>query len=141
MREWITDDKVGSDFLQSIRNGVLDTGRDLSEPLGGNANAIACALTEDSLLMGGATGRTEFQRLFVNFLWVDQQWRGTGLGAEALHKLEALAIERGCVDSIIETLDDRVAGWYQRTGYVLIAHIPRYCGPWNRHILLRSLAG
>ncbi|WP_163020017.1 GNAT family N-acetyltransferase, partial [Pseudomonas viridiflava] len=101
-----------------MRNGVIDTGRDLSEPLGGNAKAIACALTEDSLLMGGATGRTEFQRLFVNFLWVDQQWRGTGLGAEALHKLEALAIERGCVDSIIETLDDGVASWYQRIGYV-----------------------
>lgn len=67
MREWITDDKVGSDVLQSIRNGVIDTGRDLSEPLGGNASSIACALTEDSLLMGGATGRTEFQRLFVNF--------------------------------------------------------------------------
>ncbi|EKN48178.1 MULTISPECIES: hypothetical protein [Pseudomonas syringae group] len=65
----------------------------------------------------------------------------TGLGAEALHKLEALALERGWVDSIIETLDDGVAGWYQRIGYVLIAHIPRYCGPWNRHILLRSLAG
>ena len=141
MRKWITDDNLDSSFLQAIRNGVIDTGRDLSEPLGGNAKAIACALTEDSLLMGGATGRTEFQRLFVNFLWVDQQWRGTGLGAEALHKLEALALERGCVDSIIETLDDGVAGWYQRTGYVLIAHIPRYCGPWNRHILLKSLVG
>nr|WP_122423636.1 hypothetical protein [Pseudomonas viridiflava] len=65
----------------------------------------------------------------------------TGLGAEALHKLEALALERGCVDSIIETLDDGVAGWYQRTGYVLIAYIPNYCGPWNRHILLKSLVG
>lgn len=73
MRKWITDDNLDSSFLQAIRNGVIDTGRDLSEPLGGNASSIACALTEDSLLMGGATGRTEFQRLFVNFLWVDQQ--------------------------------------------------------------------
>ncbi|WP_164708225.1 GNAT family N-acetyltransferase, partial [Pseudomonas viridiflava] len=127
----MTDDNLDSSFLQAIRDGVIDAERDLSEPLGGNANAIACALSEESMLMGGATGRTEFQRLFVNFLWVDQQWRGTGLGAEALHKLEALALERGCVDSIIETLDDGVASWYQRIGYVLIAHIPRYCGPWN----------
>ncbi|MEE4575751.1 GNAT family N-acetyltransferase [Pseudomonas alliivorans] len=141
MREWIADDKVGGDFLQTIRNGVIDTGRNLSEPLGGSAKDIACAVTEDFRLMGGATGRTEFGRLFVNFLWVDQQWRGTGLGAEALHRLEALAIERGCMDSIIETLDDEVAGWYQRIGYELIAQIPKYCGPWNRHILLKSLTG
>ncbi|MEE4371561.1 hypothetical protein V2J67_04220 [Pseudomonas alliivorans] len=53
MREWITDDKVGGDFLQTIRNGVIDTGRNLSEPPGGNAKAIASAITEDFTLMGG----------------------------------------------------------------------------------------
>jgi GNAT superfamily N-acetyltransferase len=79
--------------------------------------------------------------LFVNYLWVDAQRRGIGLGAEALHRLEALAVERGCVDALIETLDDDVAEWYSRCGYQVIAHVPQYCGPWSRHTLLKTLDG
>lgn len=139
MKVWVTNGDVDGSFLRAIREGVIGVGRDLSQSLGGNAANIACMLSEESLLIGGATGRTEFRRLFVDFLWVDEQWRGAGMGAQVLHKLEALAVERGCVDSIIETLDDGIADWYQRTGYELIAKVTRYCGSWNRHTLVKSL--
>ncbi|KPB31142.1 GNAt family acetyltransferase [Pseudomonas syringae pv. syringae] len=102
------------------------------------ADPIACMIMENDLLIGGATGRTEFQRLFVSYLWIDAGSRGKGLGAQTLNRLEALAIERGCTDALIETLDDDVARWYARCGYVPIACLPRYCGPWSRHTLLKS---
>lgn len=141
MREWITDGAIDPTFLHTIRDGVINTGRDLSLSHGGHSEPIACAVTENASLIGGVTGRTEFQRLFVNFLWVSPRWRGNGLAAEALHRIEAAAVERGCVDSVIETLDDDVAQWYQRTGYSMIAQLPGYCGPWTRHTLLKTLAG
>jgi len=139
MREWLTVRDINADILNAISDGVLQHGRALSEARGGHAESIACALMEEGTLIGGATGRTEFRRLFVNYLWIDAQWRGTGLGTQALHKLEALAVERACVDALIETLDDDVARWYTRCGYRLIAHVPEYCGPWSRHTLLKTL--
>ncbi|MGN4050714.1 GNAT family N-acetyltransferase [Pseudomonas sp. SM4] len=141
MREWVTGGDIHKDNLQAICDGVIEHGRALSEARGGRAQPIACLVMENGQLVGGATGRTEFRRLFVNYLWVDAQRRGMGLGAEALHRLEALAVERGCVDALIETLDDDVAEWYSRCGYQVIAHVPQYCGPWSRHTLLKTLDG
>jgi GNAT superfamily N-acetyltransferase len=139
MKVWATNDDVDDSFLRAIREGVIGVGRSLSQSLGGHPTSIACVLSQESSLIGGATGRTEFQRLFVDLLWIDEQWRGNGMGAKVLHKLEALAMERGCVDSIIETMDDGIADWYQRTGYELVAKVTKYCGPWNRHTLVKSL--
>jgi GNAT superfamily N-acetyltransferase len=140
MREWLTGAQIADDQIQVIGAGVLHHGRALSEAKGGLAGSIACVVMEHGLVIGGATGRTEFQRLFVSYLWVDVQSRGEGLGAEALHRIETLAVERGCVDALIETLDDDVAKWYARCGYRLIACLPEYCGPWGRHTLLKSFA-
>jgi hypothetical protein len=81
MKVWVTNGDVDDSFLQAIRKGVIGVGRSLSQSSGGNWTSIACVLSEESKLIGGATGRTEFQRLFVDFLWVDEQWRGNGLGA------------------------------------------------------------
>lgn len=138
MREWATGTGIDEDYLKAISAGVIQHGRALSEARGGHAGSIACVVMEDDVLIGGATGRTEFQRLFVNYLWVDAQWRGNGLGAQALHKLEALAIERRCLDAMIETLDDDNAKWYARCGYETVEMLPKYCGLWTRHTLLKS---
>jgi len=139
MREWVTDREDDEDAVRVISNGVLQHGRALSESVGGKAEPIACMAMENGSFIAGATGRTEFQRLFVSYLWVDSEWRGTGLGAQALHRLEALALERGCRDALIETLDEGVAAWYVRCGYLLIGHVSGYCGPWSRHTLVKPL--
>jgi len=141
MREWATGAGIDETQLRAISDGVIHHGRALPQSLGGQAEPIACAVMEDGKLIGGATGRTEFQRLFVNYLWIDEPWRGTGLGAQALRKLEELAIERGCKDALIETLVDDTAAWYSRCGYELIAHLPRYCGEQtSRYTLLKSFS-
>ena len=70
MQEWITNEHVDANLLQAIRSGVIDTGRELARTYGGYAQPIACAVTEHSSLIGGATGRTEFNRLFIDFLWI-----------------------------------------------------------------------
>ncbi|WP_439869929.1 GNAT family N-acetyltransferase [Pseudomonas syringae] len=138
MMKWLTGAQVADDQTRVVADGVLQHGRALSEAKGGMADPIACMIMENDLLIGGATGRTEFQRLFVSYLWIDAGSRGKGLGAQTLHRLEALAIERGCTDALIETLDDDVARWYACCGYVPIACLPRYCGHWSRHTLLKS---
>ena len=79
---------------------------------GGNAQPITCGLHEDGQLIAGATGRTEFRRLYIGYLWVDEAWRGGGIGTEVLRRIEAQALQRGCVDALIETLSDRTADWY-----------------------------
>lgn len=139
MREWLTTGSIDDIQRRAIADGVIQHGQNMSRGHGGHAEPIACAVMDDDVLIGGVTGRSEFDRLYVNYLWVDAPWRGQRLGTALLHRLEALALERGCVEALIETLDDDVAQWYERLGYQPIAHLPKYCGPWSRHTLLKPL--
>lgn len=105
--------------LDVVSTGVIEFGR--AEAVGGNAMPIACFLREGDMIIAGATGRTEFDRLFVNYLWVKDELRGSGIGSAALKRIEDAARKRGVRESLIETLSDRTAELYQRHGYMEIA--------------------
>lgn len=120
-----------------VTEGVLSFGRALA--VGGNARPLACFVREDGALIAGAVGRTEFARLFVTSLWVAEDRRCRGLGAELLARMEREAMQCGCTSSMIETLNDRVADLYARQGYKPVAVVPAYVGTFTRHIMLKEL--
>lgn len=137
MRNWSIEDSPTDEDLAVISAGVVEYGR--AEAAGGNARPIACFLREGNAILAGATGRTEFERLFVSYLWVKEELRGSGLGTAALERIENAAWERGVGDSLIETLSDRTAELYKRCGYVEVAAILRYVGPFTKHVMLKAL--
>jgi GNAT superfamily N-acetyltransferase len=130
---WTIESQAPTEDVEIIVNGVLAYGR--AQATDGNAEAISCLVRDAGYVVAGGSGRTEYRRLFVNHLWVAQQLRGQGIGTRVLLELEAVASQRGCQDAIIETLDDSVAAFYTRLGYGLVALVPRYVGPFNRHIM------
>ncbi len=134
-RAWRRDGAVPSSDLDTIREGVIAFGRQQAQ--GSDANDIAVALYDGDLLIAGATGRTEFQRLYVNYLWVDADHRGQGLGGDCLRQIEAMALQRGCVDVLIETLLDEVADIYEHLGYACISHVHDFVPGFTRHTLLK----
>ena len=138
MLRWSILEKATTDELAALSEGVTQFGRALA--IGGNPQPIACLVREGNAIVAGGSGRTEFSRLFVSYLWVAEHLRGKGLGTEVLARLESAAQERGCTDALVETLNDRVAKLYARVGYEPLETIPRYVGPFTRHILLKSLA-
>jgi GNAT superfamily N-acetyltransferase len=83
MKEWRTCG-IHVQHLQAVSDGVINHGQNLSREQGGVANPIACTVLDDEILIGGVTGRTEFDRLFINYLWVDAAWRGRTIGTELL---------------------------------------------------------
>ena len=132
---WQVTDSPNLEDASAIAEGVFSFGRGLATA--GQALPLACTVREEGLLIAGGVGRTEFSRLFVSSLWVAQPRRGQGIGTEVLERMEAEAQARGCKDSIIETLNDRIAGLYARLGYHAEAVVIEYVGPFNRHIMLK----
>ena len=135
--QWATLEDVDPELVKAIENGVIEHGRRLASA--GKAKPIVCVVRENDTLVAGASGRTEYTRLFINYLWVTEAIRSQGIGTELLNRIEAAARERDCTDALIETLDDRVASLYTRLGYQPIAVIPDYVGPFSRHILVKTL--
>jgi len=139
MREWSIDELTEAADLAVLSEGVTQFGR--SQAIGGNARPIACLLREDRHVVAGGSGRTEFYRLFINYLWVTESLRSRGLGSQVLARLELAAIERGCKDALVETLSDRTANLYARLGYRPVATIPSYVGSFTKHVLVKPIAG
>ncbi len=132
---WTLHAEAPAEDLDAISEGVFAHGR--AQAVGGEARPIACLARDRGRLVAGGSGRTEFARLFVGFLWVAEDRRGQGIARRILQELEAEAVRRGCRDAIIETLDDTVAEMYEHLGYQTIARVPRYVGPFHRHILVK----
>jgi GNAT superfamily N-acetyltransferase len=134
-RHWLLDEQLPPAARETIHQGVALQSRQLTQ--GSDAQDIACALYDDDDLLAGAWGRTEFQRLYVAAWWVEPAHRGQGLGAECLRRIEALALKRGCVDALIETLNDEAADIAEHMGYVCVAHVHDYVPGLTRHTLLK----
>jgi GNAT superfamily N-acetyltransferase len=134
-RQWRRDEDVPAAVLEDIRHGVLLHGRQQAQ--GSDARDIAVALFQDGELLAGGWGRTEFQRLYVSYLWVREDLRGQGLGGDCLRQLEAQALRRGCVDALVETLLDDVSELLEHLGYVCMAHVHDYVPGFTRHIMLK----
>lgn len=134
-RLWHLDAQVPAAALAQIAAGVRIAEQQLSQ--GSDAQPIACALYEGDALLAGASGRTEGQRLFIEQLWVQAERRGQGLAGDCLRQLEALALRRGCVDALAETLSDEVADLFEHLGYACIAHLHDYLPGLTRHTLLK----
>ncbi|MBB2483749.1 GNAT family N-acetyltransferase [Mitsuaria sp. WAJ17] len=133
---WCTDDEVPAAHLQALREGVILHGRQQAQ--GSDARDIACVLYDgQGALLAGACGRTEFERLYIDYLWVHPDHRGEGLGGDTLRRLEAQALRRGCRDALIETLLDDAAAIYEHLGYACIAHIHDFVPGFTRYILMK----
>ena len=81
MHEWSISDTASQQELAVLSEGVLQVGRALA--VDGNARPLACLVREGGSIIAGGSGRTEFERLFVQYLWVAEQYRGRGLGGAA----------------------------------------------------------
>jgi GNAT superfamily N-acetyltransferase len=137
-RAWRRDGEVSAEGLAALRDAVALAERQHTQ--GSDARELSCALYEADRLIAGAWGRTEFQRLHVSGLWVIDSLRGQGLGADGLRQLEALALKRGCVDALAETLSDDVAALFEHLGYACIAHVHDFLPGFTRHTLLKVWA-
>ena len=117
---------------------LLIHGGSVFDSIGGTV-AAADVVVEGDRIVAGATGRTEFNRLFTSYLWVSDERRGQGLGSECLTRLEAAARARGCTDAVLETLSDSNQALYERLGYETIVTLVAWVGGFNRHFMRKSL--
>jgi GNAT superfamily N-acetyltransferase len=69
------------------------------------------------IVQAGLRGITEFDWLFVVWLWVAEPYRRQGAGSQLLSKAEAIARERGCLSCYLDTFSFQAPEFYKRHGY------------------------
>ena len=90
-------------------------------------------------LVGGVSGYTAWDWLYVQWLWLDIAHRGQGLAGRMLIAAEAEARNRGCHGSYIDTFNPVALKVYQRAGYVPFGELKDFPPGRTRTFLQKAL--
>ena len=77
-------------------------------------------------IYAGLSGHTWGGVAEVRFLWVDEPWRGTGIGTRLLRTAEATARSRGCTKIVLSTHSFQAPAFYRKRGYAVAGEFSDY---------------
>lgn len=106
-------------------------GNEKSKPL----SVIA---TDDSgKIIGGVSGRTIYNQLLIEVLWVNESARGSGLGSNLMLRAESEARARGCIAAQVDTLSFQAPSFYQKQGFEIVGKVAGIPNSPERFFLLK----
>ena len=80
----------------------------------------------DGNLLGGLTGSTGLQWLYIHVLWIEDPYRQDGIGSSLLKEAEQLGVQRGCRSSCLMTFSFQAREFYERFGYAVFGQLDDY---------------
>ena len=68
-------------------------------------------------IIGGVTGTSSWQRMHIDFLWVDSAERGQRIGKQLLQQMEEYARSINCRLLVVESFSFQAPGFYKKQGF------------------------
>jgi GNAT superfamily N-acetyltransferase len=90
-------------------------------------------------IIGGLTGRSLYDWLFVEWLAVPEGLRGQGLGSDLMGRAEAVARARRCVGVWLDTFEFQARPFYEKLGYSVFGQIDDFPRGSCRYFLQKRL--
>lgn len=88
-------------------------------------------------VVGGLIGGWRWRWLYVDKLWIDERYRGSGAGSKLLQAAEAEALAAGCTDAVLDTFSFQAQSFYERNGYIVYATLEGF-PPGHRQLFLHK---
>ncbi len=84
---------------------------------------------ENSKIIAGLNGLIFLDHARVEFTWVDEPYRGQGLGRQLFQKLEVYCRSKGCKVIQLYTFDFQAPTFYEKMGFDFIGSVSEWtCG-------------
>ncbi len=118
---WISDSNQDA-VSEAIEARLLASLAETSEQ--SNNGSFVLAIHDDAGgLIGGLTGRTSYGWLLIKTLWVDAQYRRTGLGSRLVSEGENRGQALGCHSAWLDTSNQQAYEFYTALGYDVFGEI------------------
>jgi GNAT superfamily N-acetyltransferase len=91
-------------------------------------------------VIGGLLGGSRWGWLYVDKLWIQDEYRRHGAGSRLLKAAEAEALAAGCTDVVLDTFSFQARGFYERHGYEVYASLEGF-PPGHRQLFLHKRLG
>lgn len=87
---------------------------------------LGVLLKRNGQTVGGLSGKTYLDWLYVETLWIAEEYRGMGHGRELMMRAEEEALKRSCIGSHLDTFSFQALEFYQKLGFSVFGKIEDY---------------
>lgn len=95
---------------------------------------------DNGVMLGGLIGVRKGDWLNIDYLWVSESVRGSGVGSQLIKAAEDDARRKGCRHALVDTVSFQARPFYEKQGYRLKMSLQDY--PYEgmqRHYLAKNL--
>lgn len=78
--------------------------------------------------------------IYVDVIWIEENYREKGLGTKLLNQVEAEALKRNIFVSTLDTFSFQAEQFYLKQGYIHLGIIKNYLNGHDRIYLRKELA-
>ena len=90
-------------------------------------------------IIAGILGGTYWGWMYVDILWVHENYRRKGLGSRLLREAEKEALSRGCHHVHLDTMSWQAPDFYKKHGYEVIGVLPDIPKGNQKYLLAKEL--
>ena len=108
-------------------------GKDGHEPL----NIVE--YDENGAVVAGILGGTYWGWMYVDVLWVKEEFRQKGIASRLLSSAETEAVRRGCHHVHLDTMSWQAPEFYKKRGYEAIGILPDIPSGRQKYLLMKKL--
>lgn len=98
------------------------------------------AVDETGQIIGGCDAFRMGTLAMLDVLWVDEKYRGVGLGRSILEKLEEGAVRQGARKLELNTFGFQAPGFYEKLGYRRFGAIEQAVGTYGHYFYVKELS-
>lgn len=130
----------GPEIRTVILEGLRDFNRMVLAP-GLQVEDLAVAVRDDSdgAVIGGLWGRTGWEWLTIELIFVPESLRGQGIASRVIAMAEDEALRRGCHSAWLDTLNPDALSLYEGLGYVRFGELKDFPIGSSRYFLQKRL--
>lgn len=126
---------------QIINNGLSDfNGSAMMPDLRIEDLAVAIRNPASKEILGGLWGRTGWEWLTIELIFVPETLRGQGIAGRLIGMAEEEALRRGCHSAWLDTLNPAALSLYERLGYERFGELKNFPVGGSRVFLQKKLA-
>ena len=125
----------------AVESGLYSYNSQFAGPMENRLLTIG-ARDADRTIVGGLVANLQpgWKWMTVHRLWIDEAYRGAGIGRHLIQAAEEEARKSGCLHVAVDTMEFQARGFYEKLGYSVYAVQEDYPAGHRKFLLRKTLA-